>query len=296
MTKITTEFDKYLAVTNFKRITLFQTLFKMKFLVPTDFSDASLNAVNYAIALSKSINASVCLLHTYQLKYTDVGLFVDFDDSAREVSLAQLNDFEQKIKTEHPHLTLHTKHELGGLSEVIQDIKDDYDLVIMGTKGRTALEGVLIGSETARVIGRTSIPTLAIPACATFTPFDKLFFALDLKESLNRKEVDLIEELAEDEKILHLFHNYHDALQMSIQQEKDLEKQFRGNFSGDLVTIDVQLNTDKVEAIQDAVADAKPNLVVVKAKHRNLLQSLFHKSVTEHLSYHTTKPLLVLKG
>lgn len=252
--------------------------------------------MRYAIALAKGFDASVCLLHTYQLKYTDVGLFVDFDDSAREVSLAQLGAFEQKIKVENPNLTLQTKHELGGLSEVIQDIKDDYDLVIMGTKGRTALEGVLIGSETARVIGHTSIPTLAIPTSAKFVPIDKLFFALDLKESLNRKEVDLIEALAEEEKVLHLFHNYHDALQMSIQQEKDLEKQFKGNFAGDLVTIDVQLNTDKVEAIQDAVKDAEPSLVVVKAKHRNLLQSLFHKSVTEHLSYHTTKPLLILKG
>lgn len=268
----------------------------MKILVPTDFSKNALNAARFAAEFAKAKNAEITLLNAYQLKYTTASVFIDFDDSAKEISKEDLSEQEAILKEEFPEVKINARLELGGLDTVIESLRDDYDFVVMGTKGRTGLEAVLIGSETAKVIGNTTIPILAIPGDAAYSSLSKLFIALDLKETLNRKEVDLIEELTAEDKDLHLFHNYHDALEISTQEESDLIKKFQDYFPGQVVALDMKFNTNSVDAIEEAIEEFKPQLVVAKAKHRNLLHSLFHRSVTERLSYHTKKPLLVLKG
>ena len=69
----------------------------MKFLVSTDFSKCADNAVKYAVEFALKMNAEICLLNTYQLKYTDVGLFIDFDDSGKKASLQNLKNKEGLI-------------------------------------------------------------------------------------------------------------------------------------------------------------------------------------------------------
>lgn len=268
----------------------------MKILVPTDFSKNALSAARFAAEFAKLNNADITLINAYQLKYTTASVFIDFDDSAKEISKEDLEEQRLILEKEFPTLNIDSKLELGGLDSVIESLRDDYDFVVMGTKGRTGLEAVLIGSETAKVIGNTTIPVLAIPADAKYSVLSKVFVALDLKETLNRKEVELIDGLTGEDKDLHLFHNYHDALEISVQEEKNLIKKFQDYFPGQVVALDMKFNTSSLDAIEEAINEFKPQLVVAKAKHRNLLQSLFHRSVTERLSYHAEQPLLVLKG
>lgn len=271
----------------------------MNILIPTDFSESSNVAIDYAVQLAIKKNDNISLLHTYKLKYNDIGLFLDFDDSIKEIAKEEIDEKLASLKNQYPQLsTSQLKGQLimGNLSDVIEDIHSDFDLVVMGSKGKTGLEKVLIGSETARVIGSTSIPTLIIPASCKFENNDELFFAIDLKESLKRIELELIQNLSTEEKRIHLYHNYHDALEISVNEEKDLLKDFKNYFPGTITTIDLDFSTDKLNAIEDAIEEHQPKLVVVKAKHRKLLQSFFHKSISKELSYHTKQPLLVLKG
>jgi nucleotide-binding universal stress UspA family protein len=271
----------------------------MKFLVSTDFSKCADNAVKYAVEFALKMNAEICLLNTYQLKYTDVGLFIDFDDSGKKASLQNLKNKEASLKSEYPALSdnqIFVKQGFGKLDDVIEDIKDDYDLVIIGAKGINGLKEILIGSGTARVIGKTSIPTLVIPEESTFNSNSKLFFALDLKESLKRIEVDLINNMCIENKNIHLFHNYRDALEISVKEEQQLVDDFKNYFAGDAISIDLKFDSNTVDSIEKGVQTFDPHVIVVKARHRNLLQSLFHSNVSADTSLHTKQPLLVLKG
>lgn len=268
----------------------------MKILVPTDFSKNALNAARYAANIAKVNNAEVTLLNSYQLKYTTASLFIDFDDSAKAYSQEELQEQKELLQKEFPTVEVSSRLELGSLDNTIESLKDEYDFVVMGTKGRSGLEAVLIGSETAKVIGNTSIPILAIPGDAEFKGLQRIFFALDLKETLRRDEIGLVDQLTSEEKDIHLFHNYHDALEISTKEEQGLIKKFQDYFPGEIIALDMKFSKDNLASIELASEEFKPDLIVAKAKHRNLLQSLFHKSVTERLSYHTKQPLLVLKG
>ena len=119
---------------------------------------------------------------------------------------------------------------------------------------------------------------------------------MDLKESLKRIEVDLINNMCIENKNIHLFHNYRDALEISVKEEQQLVDDFKNYFAGDAVSIDLKFDSNTVDSIEKGVQTFDPHVIVVKARHRNLLQSLFHSNVSADTSLHTKQPLLVLKG
>lgn len=60
---------------------------------------------------------------------------------------------------------LHTRHAVGGAGEQIVRCAAEggFDLIVMGTHGRTALADVLMGSATTHVLSHCRIPVLLIP-------------------------------------------------------------------------------------------------------------------------------------
>lgn len=109
----------------------------------------------------------------------------------------------------------------------------------MGTRGRSGLEAVLIGSETAKVIFNTSLPTLAIPTNATNSKINRLFYALDLNEEIIDTDVKLVNSIVPENKIVRLLHNYHDALEVSTSKESELLGSYQYKFPSDKIFLDL---------------------------------------------------------
>jgi nucleotide-binding universal stress UspA family protein len=74
---------------------------------------------------------------------------------------------EQQVRELGQEAQLRTAPSMvGGAAHVIAQIaeEEDADLIIAGTRGRTSLEGLLVGSVTQRLLHLASCPVLVVPA------------------------------------------------------------------------------------------------------------------------------------
>jgi nucleotide-binding universal stress UspA family protein len=137
-----------------------------KILVPTDGSDASNNALDYACKIAKLYGDELLILNVVRTGQTT---------SYHGVSIKE--KLEEELKEEAEHLlgrAVNRADRLGvkaesvikhGLpdKEIVKIVKesDDLEMVVMGAYGKNFLERQIIGSKTEGVI--RSLPTLDVP-------------------------------------------------------------------------------------------------------------------------------------
>ena len=140
----------------------------MKYLVAIDGSKASEAAVKYAVALFKNMKGENHItLMTVQddsslklfKKYTPKGAVEDYLRESADTHLAWAIKFLNKanvahdmaIKFGHPSVQIIKEAKSGG-----------FDMIIMGTKGRSAWADTVLGSVAQRVAGASKVPVLFI--------------------------------------------------------------------------------------------------------------------------------------
>ncbi len=115
-------------------------------LLPTDGSALSEVAVQSGIRFAKSINAHVTGLHV-------ISPFHFFARGPEMVS-------DTKAQFEKDSVA-HAQQYLAAISRVIAAAeKRSCDLILMASHGRRGVKGLLIGSETHKVLTHTKIPVL----------------------------------------------------------------------------------------------------------------------------------------
>src|ERR687891_821402 len=145
-----------------------------KILVPVDGSDLSFKAAQYAIHLAKADNSEVTTLNVVedikqggaiglQAKYGNVSLVDAFRkvrkdsaekwiDKIREVAYSQGVAFKGEIVDDEDITS-----ESGVITEYAQ--KNSFDLIVIGSRGRSKLERLLMGGVTNSVVNnaKTSV-------------------------------------------------------------------------------------------------------------------------------------------
>ena len=139
-----------------------------KILVPTDFSDLSLEAVQYAMSLSEMYGSDLVLFHSVDdapvLALHTMELTSDFvlDDTAKTAE-RHLEEFARShdIRS-HYGLSLVVRRG-NPYDEITTYAKDEnVDLIVMATHGRTGLAHVLLGSVAEKVVQHADIPVLTV--------------------------------------------------------------------------------------------------------------------------------------
>ena len=138
-----------------------------KILVPTDFSECSQVAVEYAVSLAKAYKGELCIFHVmepivYELDFSFVQPtgFPDLKDRLSESLNKKLASIQAEgISAEGFVFSGIPSREIIKFANSRQA-----DLIVMGTHGRTGLAHVLLGSTAERVIQQAPCPVLTINA------------------------------------------------------------------------------------------------------------------------------------
>ena len=140
-------------------------------LVPTDFSEPSTAALDYAKQLADRFDASIHVLHVVQDPARQPWVLETYGVSSLDV-LADITTQAQKDlehalpETERRKYKAELVTGVGSPSGEIMNYaqKNNVDLIVMGTHGRGALAHAILGSVTERVVRFAPCPVLTVRA------------------------------------------------------------------------------------------------------------------------------------
>jgi Universal stress protein UspA and related nucleotide-binding proteins len=160
-----------------------------KILVPTDFSKTSVTALEVAFDIAKKGNAEIILLHVVEdagpqsYKVSGDGQ-PDYDIEDKlfmfkllDKSKKQLEKLVKDPRFDAVKITgeMRLGNPFHGMNTIIVDHK--VDLVVMGTRGHTKLEEMVIGTNTERVVRHSRCPVLSVHKKPAKTDFKNIVYA-----------------------------------------------------------------------------------------------------------------------
>lgn len=141
-----------------------------KILIATDGSEQNKNAISYAIELAKLSGAKL-----YALYVVDTAAFASIPmDAGWEMMYELLQDEgktatkgveelakEAGVEVEQTVLEGHPSHEIIEFAE-----KNDVNVIVMGTLGKSGLDRFLLGSVAEKVTRNSKVPVLVVRGTA----------------------------------------------------------------------------------------------------------------------------------
>jgi nucleotide-binding universal stress UspA family protein len=141
-----------------------------KILVPVDFSAHSAEAIRHAADLSRRYDASVSIVHVYQsMEFALPGGFPAYEPARlKELLQALTAQVESSVNDAHAAGALKVDGKLlqGTIAhEIVTCAKQgNFDLIVIGTHGRSGLGHLLLGSIAEKVLRTAPCPVLTVRA------------------------------------------------------------------------------------------------------------------------------------
>jgi nucleotide-binding universal stress UspA family protein len=269
-------------------------------LVPTDFSDASFNAISYAAFLANIFDANLLLLHVYPdtaVFQEQFGAMVyqtgEESETSNEAFLQkQIDGIARRFTVKINSLVLK-----GNPVYTIREVAKKYqsDIIILGMKGKGESNSVF-GSTTTAMIDNTSVPLLVIPKNVTYQTIDTITIATDFKnEQLLSHYTLLAKVIAKFNPFIQIVNiqkkNCHLSAEMIAGKMREGLEWDRYNHSFNTI------EKDKIEeGIDEFLAEHSTDLLVMVTRRHNFIQKVFVGSHTKKMTHQTKKPLLIFHG
>ncbi len=272
-------------------------------LVPTDFSPNAAKALNYAAELSRLVGARIIIMHVTDLTHASINENVILPENSDKEIIGLANE---KLDV----LTLNTKEISGGpvehqlyngfVTDAIEQAarENKADMVIMGTLGDTGLREKLFGSITAKVISHVHIPVLAIPLLYEWEPPENILLAInhiDEAPETFALLTQMVDKLKANLNITIFTNEDKESAAEFLQHRRDIEifcKKMQ-HLHPELKILPIPVYGHNFEdAIKTYISENETQMLVMVTHKRSFLESIFNRSMTRKMSYHTDIPLL----
>ncbi len=259
-----------------------------RILLLTDFSENSRKAAKTALKLYGKDNRyflmNIYYMPMFGASRGDLYHWLE-DDSSKKLE-KELRVISEKFDTEGYKIDLIA--ERGFDDGVVLDFirSKGVDLVVLG-KGNV---NNLIGSFTASIAHNSPVAVLIVPEDYECNEIKKVVFATDLL-GVNMKMlitlVDFVRHNDSELLILNVFKNIK-------PDSKEYEEQLKGYLHGIKHSFYYAENSSIVEGITGFAEENKADQLVILNRKDSLIERLFHVSMTQKLTTHSKRPIMVL--
>lgn len=270
-------------------------------LVPTDFSDPSLKAIQYATTIAGEAACKIIIFHAVSLHLSATVEEPQFyiAGELEKIENEQLVHLKYQLQKRHPAIQFECISRTGFPVESIKEIASevDVDLIVMGTRGASGIKGILVGSNTSSLIEHTQVPVLAVPEETEYSGIRRIVFATNMQKDDIRCLKSIIEMFSSQKPSITLLH-------IEDGHQRDPEAALTNWFREEVIpAIDYPnlqaesiSETDIVRALDEYLRSNKIDLLVTATKKRNFIERIFDRSITKKLVFHSSIPLLALQA
>lgn len=258
-------------------------------LLPTDFSEASNKAADFAVGLFGSVGLRYTLLNVY-LKLAFRNTLVPSGPDTERASRNGLRRVERRLRKQADQVTLALRSTFSPLAQAISEVDEanPVDLVVMGTQGEGNYG--LVGRNTTAAVTSATLPVIAVPAQWEPRKVDRILFADDGLEDTPASMQPLLWIAKHTGAHVEIFNVGEQELDPAHRNAlKVLFKDIPHSFSsagGDQVA----------KTLEQLTADGGVDLVAVVRRKRSFWHRFFQGSTSKRMALHTHVPLLVLRG
>ncbi len=276
-----------------------------KILVATDFSSNAYAALIYVSKLFKADDIEITLLHSFEDEASRLTSRVDVEKAGNIIDKLKFQSNEDGaalldeiiadgLGNNHKFRMISTPISLtNAVNKLVSE--EGFILVVMGSKGRTGVEEMLVGSTTILMTKNLeSCPLLIVPREIAFVLPLKIVFATDYMEFFPLSKLKPITQLVRHYRsVIHLLYVGSENDMLEVQKE-NLEK-----FRIDLSEYDTEFH---FVAKKDSVSKSIHNFLEEKSmdflslvyhKH-TFIKQLFREPVVNRVGKHNSIPTLII--
>ena len=276
-----------------------------RILVPTDFSTTAEKAFRFALDLATRAKSTIILYHTYiPAESTFIGsekTRKQYNTQSEANIVKRLQRLKKKVTGDSTDVAVST---IVGRSPLINNIlgfaeHNHIDLIVMGTQGSSGLKKTIIGSVAARVIEKSDLAVLLIPAKYELEEPGQFVFATNYGAS-DKQALTLVDALAKlynaEITVLHFLSIY------ETESEKEKERNDFDNYACSLQRVfneskmkfQMLERSSVIETMETLEKKFPYDIMAMVRRKKTFLEKFFIKSFTKNMAYITAKPLLIL--
>lgn len=276
-----------------------------KIVVPTDFSENAFNALQYAAELFKYEKSEFYVLHAYADEVYDFkGVITpefleEYKGTVKENSDKELENILERIRKlySNPKHSFYPVSAFGLLIDEVNDLaeKENADLIITSTRGKTDNRKVTFGSNTLQIIKYVQCPVLSIPEDYKFSDPQSILFPTNYLLPYQRREMKLVSAIARsfcsEVHMLYVSRFTEQTLRQTDNKQAILEQFY------DIKVLHHQEELlEKTEAIEKMIEKLKIDLLILVNSRHSYLENLLYNSTIDKIGLHPKIPFLVLQN
>ncbi|WP_177191957.1 universal stress protein [Parafilimonas terrae] len=268
----------------------------MKMIIaPTDFSEVSVNAVNYAADMAMALHAQLVIMHVneYIYAYSEAGIIDALIDENTDERLDGLE--AQLLKRTANKLSIKKILSVGRLEKELSKLSETITpfAIVMGTHDElNTVNRFFLDSRSLNTAKKLRCPVMIIPNHKTWNKIASIAYACDLKdaESIPAKEIKYVQDAFGS--VLHVVHISKDS---NFNSEDVINTTLLpAGLMVNKTDFHIIEHDDVVKGIEAFADEFKIDLVILQPKEYGFFQNLFHISQSKRMILHPWMPIMVL--
>lgn len=268
-----------------------------KIIVPIDFSNTSLKALQYAIYLSHEFNYEIHLLHAIKSPtistLAEIAIQEENLKKEEEDSNHRLNELCEQLRADGFKNSSY-QTEIGFLSDVLQRLEKEMEIayIVMGTTGASGFLGNLIGSNASAVMQRIKSPLMLIPHESGMPDFKNLVFCTQFQTD----ETDVLKDVFN---FAHHFGSHVVLLKINadwvlevFSDNSEIER-VKNTFQDEKFSIVIHKADSVIKGLDEYLEQHPTQLIILAVRKKNILERLLDGSTSRRIVLHSKTPMLI---